>query len=170
MKLSQINAALVAQINANRNAVGVARAQHVATPRPAFANYGFRPFLLYQLPDHYRDAADASDWRKFRVRGGYIFVNGTLVAVTGTDETEADPYAESYPAGDYDITADDDVEKYWVWIEITDPTGTPSAAIEHSATPVTWDSTHIPIGWVNTQTAGVAALRPLLNDLFTIVC
>ena len=170
MNLRQINANLTRQIEANRNAVGVARTQHTSAPRPTFANYGFRPFLIYQLPDHYRDTTEASDWRKFRVRGGYIFVNGTLVAVTGTDGAEADPFEESYPSGAFDITADDAVPKYWVWIEITDPTGTPTASIEHSATPVTWDSTHIPIAWVNTETSGVATLRPLLFDLFTIVC
>jgi hypothetical protein len=148
----------------------VARDKIERRPRPILDNYGFRPFLIYQIPDHYRDSLAGTEWRKFRIRGGIIFVNGTLVNVTGTDGTHDDPFAESYPAGSFDILADDAVPKFWFWIEITDPTGTPTAAIQSSATAPTWDSTHIPIAWVNTETTGVPVVRPLLFDLFTIVC
>lgn len=134
------------------------------------------PFCIYELPWDYRSSPGADDWRKVRVRAGTIFINGQEVAVTGTDLAE-DPYdGDLGDISDFsaDILCDAATEKYWFWIVITDPTGTPAAAIAHGATPPTWDTTHIPIGWVDTDTDSatkeLAKRQFITSDLFTIVC
>lgn len=168
MNLFRLPDALAA--NAASNAI--ARDALAGLPRRVLGGFDLRPFLIYQVPDLYRYPAEEDSWRKFRVRGGVIFVNGTLVEVTGTDGAHDDPFEDSYPDGEFDITADDDTEKFWFWINIANADTTPTASIASDAEPPEsgWDSTHIPIGWVNTKETGIAKIRPLLWDLFTVIC
>lgn len=134
----------------------------------------FFPFCIYVYPTSLRASPGANDWRTVRVRGGTIFVNGTEVVVTGTDEAEF-PYSGAFgtPAS-ADIICPAATPEFWCWIVITDPSGTPAAAIDSGDTPPVWDSTHIPIGFVDSDTYGaekrIIIRQFMVTDLFTIVC
>jgi hypothetical protein len=137
----------------------------------------FFAFMLYQLPNSFRDEPDDTDWLKFRVRAGTV---AGLDAV-GTDGA-TNPNVPSYPDVD-DIVAQTGCAKFWFWLELADgvwtvrwgpdPTAssyTPTGASEPdwtsdnpwAAVPVP-DSEHIPIGWVDTTTDKDPVIRQLLT-------
>ena len=139
--------------------------------RRQFAQEPMFPFRMYRIPDWYRTSPDpATDWRKFCVRLGKVFVNWADVAVTGADDcTLADD--ESFPltagAGVNEVTVPDATAAYWFWLDITGST----VAVNSSATAPTWGPGAIPIGYIDTATGSsqrIARCRQLLRtDLFT---
>lgn len=114
------------------------------------------PFEIYQCPD---DPATANDWRKFRVRGGTVFIDWVEKTVTGTD-------ADASPVS---ILADNSTAKYWFYLDIAADGST--VAIGHGADPITWSSLKIPIGYVDTTTAyaGVVVKQFIRTDVFTCI-
>lgn len=133
--------------------------------RPRARVAGMHPFKLYCLPWALRTATSADDWRKFRVRAGRVMG----ADVTGTDAADDNPDGELFPSVT-DIEVPDGTAAYWFWIEISGAAG----SVQHSAAPASngWagfpipDETHIPIGYVDTETksAGkVAIVRQLLR-------
>jgi hypothetical protein len=152
-------------------------------------NLGLFPFCLYQLPSNFRSVVDpTTDWRRWRVRGGRVLES----EATGTDGS-TDPYAEEYPALATDILVPANTQKFWFWLEIG-TSGTTTAVVRYGPTPTassyndgvnpSWtstnawtsatkpDETHIPIGWVDTQTLAANSIskpRQLLtSDVVTV--
>ena len=142
-----------------------------ANPPPRYS-FGQFPFRIYQLPQHFRAAPDpSSDWLKFRVRGGAVFINWTQYAATGTDG-ETNPDADTFPdipnAGGFEITATPGVTQFWFWLAITSTT----AAVNSGASPPTWSAAAVPIGYVDTTdtTHQFAQVRQFVRtDFFTCV-
>lgn len=140
--------------------------------RTGYLTAGHHPFRIYSLPSRLRETPDADGWRKFRVRAGLV----GDVEVTGTDGADADPWSDSYPdvfAGD-EFTVDDAIQKYYVWIEVTDDdTSIISAEIKHGlvwppATPT--DKALILIGYIDTWTGSEtsqAAIRQIITEDFS---
>ena len=130
------------------------------------------PFQIYVFPATERASPGSTDWRKFRVRGGYVIGKGTEpVEVSGTDgaKLDDDPIAE----GDVtDITVDAEVERYWFWLDIDE--GSDTVLLDHGETPPTnWTLLLIPIGWVDTNTKvadSEAIIRQFLRADAIIPC
>lgn len=136
----------------------------------------WHPFKIYQV---FSTPADPqNDWLRFRVRAGRVMESDA----TGTDGANADPDAEELQAADTStyITVESGVEKYYFWLDIAEA-GVTTAAVRHAADPATvgpgnpvaWstypkpDSTHVPIGWVDTlthQADKVVVIRQLLRE------
>lgn len=136
-----------------------------AVKKPQRRAEGMHPFRIYCAPWNLRATNTADDWRKFRVRAGRVMG----ADVTGTDAADDNPDGELFPSVT-DIEVPDGTAAYWFWIEISGAAG----AVQHSAAPASngWagfpipDETHIPIGYVDTETksAGkVAIVRQLLR-------
>lgn len=81
------------------------------------------PFLIYQ----------GSTWLKFKVAPGYVITTGNPITTTNTDT---------------EITVATGTARHWFYLSMTTST---SAVADTSTTP-TWDSSKIPIGWVDTDT------------------
>jgi len=154
------------------------------------------PFKIYQYPTVLRKTPNpGTDWLKFRVRAGSYL----LVAATGTDSdsdftSAQDPDSEYFPAENAatEIIAPSNLPKFWFWLEIstaspptaqvrwaTDPTQTRwSSSLPNWTTTNPWtafpapDTTHIPIGWVDTQsfmTSNTPVIRQLQRtDITTL--
>jgi hypothetical protein len=153
------------------------------------------PFKIYQYPAVLRaDETSLDDWwRMFLVRAGRVLESDA----TGTDEIDAEPDTDSFPFGasltDNEITVPENLPQFWFWLEIT--SGSPTAAVvrysdsptdssyDDSVNPAwtstdpwsTWpvpDDTHVPIGYVDTQTRlteKVALVRQFLRaDLVSV--
>lgn len=125
------------------------------------------PFQIYQIPGAYRETPDATDWRKVQVRTGAVFSGGTEIEVTGTDGV-ADPDSEVVGQPATDILCDADTAKYWFWVAISGTT----ASVDSGATAPAWDSSHIPIGYVDTLTHAadhqVIIRQMLRGDVLTV--
>lgn len=123
------------------------------------------PFQIYVFPAAMRVTPGANDWRTVRVHAGTIFIDWVEVTPTGTDGAANPDVGELTTAGD--IVCDAAAEKHWIWLELTSST----ASIENSATAPTWDSSHIPLGWVDTDTYAaekrVVVRQFVRTDLFT---
>ena len=134
------------------------------------------PFKIYQVPYVFQvtNINDPTMWRQFRVRTGYVYPqSGSPFIPTGTDMV-LNPDIETYldqptVAAASQFTADNNVLQYWVWIDVA------SKSIKHGATPASqgWttfpvsDSTHIPIGFIDTQTfngQAIANVRQLVRS------
>lgn len=144
----------------------------LAVPRDA---RGLHPFQIYTMPACARSAptADpANDWRRFRVRSGFIL--GT--EPTGTDGAQW-PDSGAF-SGTYtdEITVDAEVAEYWFWLQQSGDTW----SVQHDDTPglagwdafPTPDAENIPIGFVDTAThyaTRQAVVRQLLRaDVVTL--
>ena len=132
------------------------------------------PFKIYQLPAVLRAAPNATtDWLKFRVRAGRVLGDDA----TGTDANDVNPDDETYPDVD-DITVPSGVEEYWFWLDGTvvkhgydDGAGGDPVSQGWTSFPDP-DATHIPIGFVDTDTLSgsyTAIIRQLLRtDVVTV--
>lgn len=76
----------------------------------------------------------SSDWLTYRVGSGVIIATGDPITILNPE--------------DEDFPISDGVSRFWFYIEMTSTT----AEIKTSATTLTWSSTLIPIGWVDTAT------------------
>lgn len=134
------------------------------------------PFKLYRVPDRMRGAVDADGWRKFRVRAGVLLMDDANgIVPTGCDVSESDPDNPVAVEGT-EITCPADADQYWVWIELSQATGSWSAALKHSATPADdgWttyplldENKVVPIGWLDAVTKAaskVCVVRQLLRS------
>jgi hypothetical protein len=140
------------------------------------------PFKIYNVPSVLRVTPDDdNDWRLFRVRAGQVMG----VDVTGTDADDANPDDESYPDVD-DFEVPISTPEYWFWIEDTgsgwvlrygpdetassydggpDPGQAWTSSNAWTTGPIP-DSTHIPVGTVDTDTFSddnTAVIRQLLR-------
>lgn len=137
----------------------------LGTKFPTRKTFGHFPFRIYRLPDHYRSSPDPdTDWLKFRVRGGKVWIDWVEYDATGTDGA-ADPDDDTIlDAGDVAVTSG--VARYWFWLDISSG----SVAVNHGASAPTWSPAHVPIGYVDTTntTAQIAIVRQIVRtDLFT---
>jgi hypothetical protein len=130
------------------------------------------PFRIYQVVTN---PPEADDWLRFRVHAGRVFESDAI----GTDEDlgNADPDQECLIAAEdaVYITVPANCAKFWLWLEIGESGGTTTAVVRYGDVPsasqypaspamALWtssdpwtaaakpDSTHIPIGWIDTQT------------------
>lgn len=153
--------------------------QRISTLEAGRSSWNFFPFCIYEFPYNLRDDPEADDWRKVRVRAGTIFINGHKVEVTGTDGA-TNPFRSGLgDLADFsaDILCEAEAAQFWFWIEITAAdTDAPAAEVKYGKdddVPV-WDSTHIPIGYVDTNTNkatfGLIIHQYATTHLFTIVC
>jgi hypothetical protein len=91
------------------------------------------PFEIYQT----------ESWLKYKVKTGYVITTGNEIVPT---------YVET------EFTITSGVLRYWFYVEVA--SGSSTAEIKTSATTLAWDSTKIPLGWIDTQTgAGTEAAR-----------
>ena len=138
--------------------------------RRMFGQEPMFPFRLYQIPSWYRTTpSPTTDWLKFCIRGGLVFINWTAVTPTLTDG-ETSPDSETFPvsagAGVNEVSATAGVAQFWFWLALTSTT----AVVTSGASPPTWSSAAIPIGWVDTTDTPnkFAHVRQLVRtDLFT---
>lgn len=93
------------------------------------------PFRIYQT----------TDYLHYKVSDGYVVGTGDPITVTGVDT---------------ELVLTSGVATYWIYLEMTATT----AEIKKSATTLTWSSTLIPIGWVDTQTVGAGIIYQMLKD------
>jgi hypothetical protein len=148
-----------------RTVQGLATAQkRVGELAPRAAALPSHPFEIYVYPPELRPSPAAEDWRTVRVRAGTVFVDWQEVTVTGTDGLTNPDNPELSTSGDIVCTAA--TAKYWLWLQLAAST----ASVQHGATPPTWDSSHIPLGWVDTQTysadSRVVIRQFIRTDLF----
>ena len=157
---------------------------------PDFVAEAMFPFKLYRFQGPLDpSAASGTVWRMFRVRAGQVLES----AATGTDGDDdplpnADPDELYYPITAPEVLVPAATAKFWFWLEVgagppttavvrygPDPTadsytpggGDPTAAWTSEAAwtgaPVP-DASHIPIGWVDTNTHA-ADLRAVVRQL-----
>lgn len=93
------------------------------------------PFRIYQT----------TDYLHYKVSDGYVVGTGDPITVTGVDT---------------ELVLTSGVATYWIYLEMTATT----AEIKKSSTTLTWSSTLIPIGWVDTQTDGAGIIYQMLKD------
>ena len=140
---------------------------------PGIAKTPMFPFRLYRIPMWYRTSPDpATDWLKFCVRAGKVFINFAEFDATLTDGADACPDGPYLPlesgAGVNEVAVASGTAKYWFWLAI-DSTG---AEVDHGATPPAWGTGYVPIGWVDTTntTDKIAIVRQIVRtDLFTCI-
>lgn len=93
------------------------------------------PFRIYQ----------SDTWLKYKVTTGKVIAAGDPITPTNV-ETE--------------ITITSGVARYWFYLEMTATT----AEVKTSATTLTWSTTLIPIGWVDTSVTNVGTINQFLRD------
>lgn len=104
---------------------------------------GADPFSIYQ----------SDTWLKFKVRTGYVIQTGEPIVPTAV-ETE--------------FTITTGVAEYWFYLDLT---STPE--VKTSATTLTWSSSLIPIGWVDTDTYSAdsrSVITQFLRDHVFVPC
>lgn len=109
----------------------------------------FHPFRIYVHPQDSRTSPASDDWRKIRVRSGIVLVSGVDYTLSGVDDCDEPDSGMLATTGD--ITVPENTAQYWVWLVLT-TSGTPTATVSSGATPPSWDATHLPIGYVDTDT------------------
>jgi hypothetical protein len=98
------------------------------------------PFEIYQT----------ESWLKYKVKTGYVITTGNEIVPT---------YVET------EFTITSGVLRYWFYVEVA--SGASTAEIKTSATTLAWDSTKIPLGWIDTQTGAgtnTAKIHQLVRD------
>ena len=148
----------------HRNEIIASRAKLAFLQKEDFDDVGFYPFKIYSFPSGWRANANiSSDWLKFRVHAGRY--QGVLVS--NTDAHDNDPNGATYPqfpdddaplaeSDCTDIVLAANTAQTWFWVDVSNAA---APTVRHSAHPPNngWsnfpnvDSTHVPIGWVDTQ-------------------
>ncbi len=138
----------------------------VSLSTPKLGGIDFYPFKIYQFPEIFRTTSIDSynDWRKVRVRAGCVLTDyidplssSLVIGTDGIRYTDDQFYPNE--TGSLDILVPENTSQYWFWVEQSssnyylrdgaDPTVTSSYNPSAWTTFPTPDSTHWPVGYVD---------------------